>query len=465
MSFESFNRRAKEIGGKLSAENEVLVVSHHDADGITSCAVMVDLLRSIDVETDYMCIKQLDSTTISRIREYRGRPTVFCDMGSGQLPLIEENKIPDFYVFDHHPPAFEHPNQLNPHSFGYDGGSEISGAGVAYLFAKALGRPDMAHLAVVGAVGDMQDNSGALKSLNRMPLEDAVSAKNLLVENDIRMFGRQSRSLSQMLAYSSEPYLPMLTGDQLACSQFLEGLGLPLKDDLGEYSSYVDLNRAQRRKLTSAIYMRLLDFGTPEYIIQSMIGEVYTLLCETPKTELADSKEYATVLNACGRQQQSELGVKVCLGDRGETWDRARTLLESHRRNLREGLEYLKGNGTHSLSHIYYFDAGEVIPEAIIGVVAGMAYGARIIPPDKPVFAFAQDQDDDSKLKVSGRANMRLIRGGVHLGEALKHVSSELEGEGGGHDIAAGAKIPRKNKTKLLEKINQKIKKQQQTNN
>ena len=47
-----FRSALKRVGGFLSAEKDVLVVSHHDADGITSCAVTVDFLRDAGVDTD-----------------------------------------------------------------------------------------------------------------------------------------------------------------------------------------------------------------------------------------------------------------------------------------------------------------------------------------------------------------------------------------------------------------------------
>ncbi|HHQ44535.1 MAG TPA: DHH family phosphoesterase [Candidatus Altiarchaeales archaeon] len=449
----------KEFNKKLLQEEDVLVVSHHDADGITSCAITVDLLRNREINTEYKCIKQLDSVTIGEIEEYGSRTLVFTDMGSGQLPLLAEHNMKDFYVIDHHPPAEKYSLQVNPHDFGYDGGSEVSGAGMAYFVAKTAQHMDMAHLAVVGAVGDMQDSDGELKSLNRILLQDGENQGTILVEKDLRMFGRQSRSLIQMLAYSSEPILPEITGSQQAAAQFIENAGIDLKDN-GNYRNYVELDRGEREKLASAIYMHLLDYNMPEYIIQSMVGEVYTLAKEEFKSELRDAKEYATVLNACGRQEKSELGVEVCLGDRGVGWHKAKNMLESHRRNLREGIEFLREQGTTEMKNFYYFDGGDKIKESIIGVIAGMAYGARIIPPDKPVLAFAQDRDDEDMLKVSGRANKALLRRGIHLGEALRETSKLFGGEGGGHDIAAGARFPKQRQDEFLQKIDEKFAKQ-----
>ena len=48
-----------------------------------------------------------------------------------------------------------------PHLFGIDGGKEISGAGVVFRFACAVDKSmeDFAHIAIIGAHGDMQEKT------------------------------------------------------------------------------------------------------------------------------------------------------------------------------------------------------------------------------------------------------------------------------------------------------------------
>lgn len=443
------------ISRELSNEDNILVISHHDADGITACAIMIDLLQHFKKNSDFMVIKQLDSTTIGKVNNLNHDAVVFTDMGSGQLSLLKENKIQNFYIIDHHPPEAEYEKQINPHFYGYNGGLDVSGAGLAYLVAKSLGHPKMVHLAIVGAVGDMQDSDGKLHSLNRIILQDGINQGSIKLRYDLRLFGRQSRPLTQMLCYSSEPVIPGLTGDENACANFIQNLGINLKREDGLWKHYVDLSYEERQKLTTSLYIHLLDSGIPEYIVQDMIGEVYTLLNEEKRTELRDAKEFATLLNACGRQEQPEAGVRVCLGDRGEEWRNAKNLLQRHRRMLRDGIEYLKANPPKELENLYYFNAEGIIDENIIGVIAGMAYGAKIISPDKPILAFADDRDDKTRVKISARANWGLVRNGIHLGNAMRENSRIFDGEGGGHDIAAGARIPREKIDEFLRKMNE----------
>jgi single-stranded-DNA-specific exonuclease len=456
---KEFRSYIKKFSGKLAEEEELFVVSHHDADGITACAIIVDLLRKLGKGVDFMIIKQLDGISIGKLSDI-DKPIVFTDMGSGHLTLLKENDIEDFYIIDHHPPEAEHERQVNPHFYGYDGGIDVSGAGMAYFVAKSLGHRENAHIALVGAVGDMQDSKGRLRSLNRVILEDGVKQGTLKVRNDLRLFGRQSRPLTQMLTYASDPFLPGLTGKNDNCIAFLQNLGIDLRRNDGDLKTYIDLTFEERKKLASALYIHLLDCNVPEFIIQGMVGEVYTLLEEKKGTELRDGKEFATLLNACGRQSKSEIGVQVCLGDRGEYWMEARDILQRHRKMLREGIEYLNDVGSKEMKYFNYFDSKGLIDENIIGVVAGMAYGARIIPPEKPILAFADDRDDPRFLKVSARANWGLIRKGIHLGNAMRECSRAVGGDGGGHDIASGARIPKERRDEFLKYVDDVFNKQ-----
>lgn len=457
---ENFLRKANEIAREIIKRNNFLVVSHYDADGVSACAIIIDLLKNLKKDVDFRIIKQLDSTTIDEFKNSRDKTIIFTDMGSGQISLIEKSGIGDFFILDHHMPEKENERQLNPMFYGYDGGLEISGSGVAYMVARALNFRNMAHIAVVGSVGDMQDSQGKLESLNRVIAMDAINEGTLKIEKDIRLFGRQSRPLAQMLAYASDPLLPGICGDETAAFNFLQNLGIKLKRDDGLWKHYIDLNKEEKEKIISGIYMYLLDCDVPEYIIQGIFGEVYTLLKEEERTELRDAKEFATLLNACGRQNSSETGVYICLGDRKEYLKKAKNLLEKHRKALRQGITYMKEKGVSGMSHLYYFDASGIIDENIIGVISGMGYGAKIFPPDKPIISFADDKDNESMAKVSARANWSLVREGIHLGNALRVASRFIGGEGGGHNIAAGAKIPKDKKGKFLEKLNEIFKEQ-----
>jgi RecJ-like exonuclease len=162
---------------------------------------------------------------------------------------------------------------------------------------------------------------------------------------------------------------------------------------------------------------------------------------EREGTELHDAKEFATLLNACGRYKYAMVGYNVCIGDRGEWLERARVLLQGHRKNLVEMIKLVRELGVVQKDAIQYFHGGDKISETIIGIVAGMILGSSEGVDDmKPILAFAKS-DDRSAIKVSARANRNLINRGLDLAEVMKRAAEKVGGTGGGHNVAAGAMI------------------------
>ena len=162
------------------------------------------------------------------------------------------------------------------------------------------------------------------------------------------------------------------------------------------------------------------------------------------------ASEYSTLLNATGRYMKAEVGMQVCMGNREKAYREAQDLLQKHRKNLVDGLNFVRDKGITELSHLQYFDAGSVIPETIVGIVAGMSHfstGNRKLP----IIAFA---DKDDGYKVSARGTQELINKGLDLADALSIVCNELGGAGGGHDIAAGATVPFGKKEEFIQKLN-----------
>lgn len=453
MDFEGFYEKCLDMAGQLTSNERITVVGHYDADGLASTAILVKALRRAGVDTNFINTRQIDSEHLEEVNAL-DTPLVFVDMGSGQIELLEKEVKNDFYIVDHHPPVKEADNQVNPFHYSINGTRELSATGVAYFVAKAMSgdNTDLSPVGIVGAVGDMQDLHGGLVGANRLIVEDAEKLGLVHAHRNLTLFGRQSRPLPKMLEYCSEPMLPGLTGNYIACVKFIEQLAIPLKDPVGgEVRHYADLSQEERQKLTTALYMLLLDHNAPHLVTDMLIGEIYEFPKEKLKTELRDAKEYATVLNAAGRHERGEVGVAVCMGDRKGAWTQAKALLEKHRKELREGIEWVKSNGIHESEHIYWFDASGVIRETLVGIIAGMSYGAMQVKTSKPIIAFGLT--DEGELKISGRGNYDLVRKGLKLGEALREASRPLGGEGGGHDVAAGAKIPSDKREEFLKQV------------
>jgi len=75
-----------------------------------------------------------------------------------------------------------------------------------------------------------------------------------------------------------------------------------------------------------------------------------------------------------------------------------------------------------------------------------------------PLIGFADTENGN--VKVSARGTQELIEKGLNLSIALKKAAGAMGGVGGGHDIAAGATIPKGKEEEFLELLEKEIKNQ-----
>lgn len=420
--------------------DEILVVSHIDADGLTSAGIMCTALKRLGKAYDVRFLKKLDQAALEDIANLAGsRLVIFTDLGSGAIDSIMDLGITAVIADHHQPRPGDYEYHLNPHLFGLNGATDICGAGMSYLLSLKLGdNADLSSLAIVGAVGDLQDmRTNALVGINRQILEMGVAKGFLSYEKDIRLFGRQTRPLYKLLQYSSDPFIPGLTGREDVCMTFLQEAGIQVKT--GEWRRWIDLSREEKTLVISKLFQHCLACGMQPHKVQRLIGEVYTLTREMPGTEMRDASEYSTLLNATARYEYSDIGLAVCMGDRDVAFQTARDLLEMHRRNLVSGLNFVSDHGVIRLNNMQYFNAGTEIRETIVGIIAGMSTSLNCVSRQIPIIGLATSEQG---IKVSARGNHDLILRGLNLARAISDAASAVGGTGGGHDIAAGATIP-----------------------
>ncbi|MBN1159818.1 MAG: DHH family phosphoesterase, partial [Candidatus Diapherotrites archaeon] len=363
-------------------------------------------------------------------------------------------------IIDHHQPVdLNYPNQLNPFTFGFDGGSEISGAGMCYFFALALDEKnyDMAYLALIGALGDMQDSKGGIKGLNEKIVQTALEHNQISITKDLRLYGRFTRPLVPYLQFSGNPAIPGISANENGCIELLRDLNIPLQTK-EKWRVYNDLDEEEKKRLISALIVRLVEASAPDWEIKLIFGDVYTRLSEEGEF-LQDLKEFGTMLNAVGRHGEAEIGVEICLGNRGTKYHYAISKVKEHREALATSIDWLSRGNLHEEELYYWFDAKSMIESTIVGIVAGMVLGSEIAQEHKAIFGFAKE---DEFVKVSARATWRLVNKGLNLGKLMHEACDKIgnESEGGGHAIAAGARIPKDSEKKFLEIANEIIKKQ-----
>ncbi len=452
-SSEKFLSHAKEAAKviKETAEKDGFIscFSHLDADGVAAAGIIGKMLSRLDARFRIRVMQWVDEKIIAEITADKPQLVIMSDFGSGYLDLLNE-KIPNYkiVILDHHQitGTSNNPNftMLNPHVYGIDGATDVSGSGVAYFTAKTVNSAnvDLAPIALVGALGDMQDKyeQRSLHSLNELIVNDAVAAGLLKVEKDLTFFGRETRPIHKMLATTTNPFIPGLSGQETDSLNFVANLGIPLKQD-GRLRSLCDLADEERKKLCSALADYLLSRGL-HMEVESLIGSIYVLTKEEPNTALRDGREFSVLLNSTGRMDRPSLGIAICMGDRKAALEESNKILDDYRKNINKYLSWVseKPERMKELENVYVIYGESFINEKIIGTVSSIIVSS-LANNEKPLLAFANIEAEKA-AKFSGRTTEAALRKGVNLGDVMRLASEAHGGKGGGHNIAAGSQVP-----------------------
>ncbi len=458
---------AKAIVETVEKDGFIHVFSHLDADGVAAAAVIGKALFRLDARFRLRVTQWIDAKIIGEIVADKPQLVILTDFGSGYLDLLDE-KIPDFKVLilDHHQVNGDVDNenfvQVNPHLHGIDGATEVSGSGVAYFVAKAVSAEnvDLAPIALVGALGDLQDKNAQrqLCGLNPLIVEDAVAAKLVVVEKDLTFFGRETRAIHRALAATTNPFIPGLSGEEDKSLAFVASLDIKLKE--GErWRALRDLTEDEKKRLCSALADHLISRGLHTEV-SSLIGNVYVLANEAAWTPLRDAREFAVLLNSTGRMDRPSLGIAICMGDRGAALEEANRVLEDYRKSISGYLGWVgeKPERMREFEHVYVIYGETFIDEKIIGTISSILVSG-LANPEKPLIAFANIVKENA-AKFSARTTDVALGRGVNLGEVMHAASEKYGGKGGGHNVAAGAQVPIDQVENFIDTVNELVGKQ-----
>lgn len=422
--------RAQRGAALVDGVSRVRVLCHYDPDGTTSAAILARALMRRGKRIHATMSHALDAATVERVRAEPNELLLVSDMGSAQLDLLESLPFP-VVVLDHHKPLrdSERVVHVNPHLFGIDGAREMCGATITWVFTLALDEAnwDLAGVAAAGAIGDKQD-MGGFTGVNAALFAEAVERKVLAPE---RRLALRDRPLAQALALSISPFFRGIGGRPEAAEAFLRSVGV---DPAATLRS---LDATQRRRLASVLATRLVEQGAAPEALDVLVEDRYWI--EPDQMYAQDLEAY---VNSCDRLEQMGLGMAVCLGDR-EALAKAESLLDQYTSRVLEHLRTLETEGMFPKKHVQFFYCEE---PSLAGSVAGAGI-QFYFDQSKPVFGLSVM---DRQTKISARGTRAQIAQGVDLAAACREAAESLEGDGGGHNIAAGATIPKGKEEKFL---------------
>jgi single-stranded-DNA-specific exonuclease len=424
----------------------ILVVTHIDADGLCSGSTVFASLMRERANVVLRAVKDLDPRTIGALEAQKYDFHIFTDLGSTLVKQLEAAFGGRFLVIDHHQISEEdarNASVINAWSYGYDGGKEACSSTMAFYFASALSptNRDLSPLAVVGALADRQDSvpGRALVGLNREAVREAQSAGLLSVAEDLVFTGRETRPIHESVALTSTPYLKGLTGSKDAVLAALHKTGLVLKEGT-VWRTVASLNAEEKGRLTEVIASALGPSEGATEALASLFGEVYTLELEDSFTPLRDAREFGTLLNSCGRMGAAGTGISVCLGDRADALSNAAKTLSEYRSGINRALESLSAepSRTEVRGSLVLVRAEGLVDEKLLGPVISILTSSPAYREKVLVGSAASGEDD---LKISSRVGDEFTAA-VNMGLVMRDAAASVDGVGGGHSMAAGAKIP-----------------------
>jgi single-stranded-DNA-specific exonuclease len=463
---DSASQAAKTILETVKENGVIHVFSHLDADGLAAAGIIGRALFRLDARFRIRITQWINDKIIEEILSEKPQLIVLTDLGSGYIDLLNE-KLSDFkiVILDHHQVSGEKTANIvhvNPHLHEIDGARDISGSGVTYFAAKAIGKAniDSAPIAVVGALGDMQDkyDQRMLGGLNEKIVEDAKSTGLLTVEKDLIFFGRETRPIHRTLASTTNPFIPGISGEEDKSLAFLVSLDIkPKRGD--KWRALRDLSEEEKKRLCSALADYLLSKGL-HYEVSNLIGHVYILSREEPWTPLRDAREFSVLLNGTGRMDKPSLGVAVCMGDRGSALEEANKVLREYRRTLGKYLGWVmeKPERMEELQNIYVVHGEDFLEDKIVGAISSIL-SSSLPNPEKPLIMYANVKEEEI-AKFSARTVDMVTHKGVNLGEVMQVSAEKFLGKGGGHNIAAGAQVPIKNINPFIKLVDELVGKQ-----
>ncbi|RBQ22642.1 hypothetical protein ALNOE001_17030 [Candidatus Methanobinarius endosymbioticus] len=438
------------VSKHIKEDHVIRIISHNDADGLSAAGVLANAIKEENGQFHISILPRLKPENVRELAKEEYNLFIFSDMGSACLELINRFKA-DVIIADHHQTndtgSEDHVIHVNPHIFGIDGSKDLSGAGSAYLTIRELGEGEnnkkhLAPLALVGAFGDMQCQEG-FTGVNELLVKEGEEFGSLEIHEDLKIVSKTQEPLYKSLAYTLNPALPGLTGDLEESMGFLEKMGI------FHGIKFTDLEDEEKDALKDELIKLNPD----------IFGDVYSV----PKENhlLRDLEEYSYILDSCGKNKKTGLGISITLGERGDAIDAALNLQKKYRDQLTKGMEWIKREGSNQMDFIQYIYNEDKVLKSIMGTISGVGTSSGLLNADKPVLAMARMHND---VKVSGRTTRKLVDKGVDLGKALHDSSLSFGGQGGGHDIAAGAMIPYKEMENFLNLVNDMVEHQLNNN-
>jgi single-stranded-DNA-specific exonuclease len=463
----TFSDALKHFCEKLRATveegNEIAIVTHLDADGITSASIMAMALRRMGARCSVRTVSGMGPSVVEMMKADARDFYLITDLGGGWSSVLGRELGNKWLIIDHHELAEEEiitddrRSILNPWKFGIDGGRELAAGGVAYKVAETLdfNNRDLSPIAIVSAVADRQDQGDkkSLLGLNAEILKTAQSLGLITVDLDVTLGDRETRPVHESLAFAESHYIDGLTWNKEACYLLLKNAGIKLKNDNGRWRVLAEFSYEEKTNVVQAVanFVANSDKRLSEIMLDDLMGYVYTLTREDKRSHLRDARGFSTMLNACGRIGRPGVGVAICMGDRSAALSVGEETISTYKATIRKNLSKIfseKWRIADNGKSVFIIGDG-ILEEEILGGVSSFLSRS---PSFRGRFLFVRTLTRTGIHRFSSRKCMD-CKSEANLGKIMREVSEALNGQGGGHAAAAGCTIPSSKLEDFIAKI------------
>lgn len=429
-----FYKLLKEGARRILENKYVRVLAHFDGDGGSAAIILTTALRREGIKFHLGFIKSLEGNSFrQRIQEYPDTFTIVVDAGSDQARFIEESE--NVVILDHHffqENSFKGLN-INARQFGIDGTRGACGSTMGFVMALAMNEKnaDLLPFLMSGVIADKQDIGGLIE-LNKTLFDHYGNSYK-----STHTLNFEGANLLDGITYSTDPFFMDLSGKPDNVKAALEEL------EIDHQKSIFGMTEDEKRKLTEFLAARLL--------YQNSGSEAIKYL-ETDLIQFEDlgftSKEISSIVDGNAKVGMNSVPVIYFLGDASQKEDMVNNwrifktkLIEYAYRAFKEVFEE---------DNVRYFYAPE---SEMAGAISGILM-LYLVKQDRPLIGFNVGTND---TKVSSRGSRRQVQKGLNLSLVMRESAKEVGGSGGGHDIAAGAVIPRGKEKQFVEAANRLI--------
>lgn len=410
-------------------DREIQVISHFDTDGITSATIMIQALKKLDKNFSLKIIKSLEEQFIRDLK--KDKITLFLDLASNSLDIIEEVGLKEVFIIDHHQVSKKIPENVtlvNPEILNKQ---KISSSGLVYLFCKEIDEKnkEFAKLGVLGMIGDCLEKE--IDTLNNGILDDSEIKR----KRGLLIFP-STRPLNRTLEYSSQPYIPEVTGNIKGVLELLRETGLT--PEKGKYKSLLELTEDEMEKLSTAIFLKV-----PKPKHDEIIGDIFLIKLFN---KLEDSREISAKINACSRFGEPETAIQFCM-EIPDAKKKAESIHVKYKQSLISGLKIAENLEKINGKKFVIMNAKDQIKDTMAGTVTSILANSGTYEEGTCLITMAYYDD---KIKVSARI---VGRNGRNARIILSDVIEKVGGEVGGHEFAAGCIIKQEKENEFIETL------------